>query len=138
MVFDVDTDEKLVAYSPITSNRAMAKVSKNNKGDAIIQIGNNIKFVFHDDENRFEVGTYPVVIDFKAFTTSKEQMIKNPTMVFSLPVGDADFTGTHTILYGNVLGFDTYVTVMIEGNANVSINDRIKVCVNPEGIKRAD
>ena len=59
-------------------------------------------------------------------------------MVFSLPVGDADFTGTHTILYGNVLGFDTYVTVMVEGNANVSINDRIKVCVNPEGIKRAD
>jgi hypothetical protein len=103
-----------------------------------MQIGNNIKFVFHDDENRFEPGTYPIVIDFKAFTTSKEQMIKNPTMVFSLPVGDADNIGNHTVLYGTVLGFDTYVTAMIDGTPNVSINDRIKVCVDPNGIKRAD
>ncbi|MBO5223429.1 MAG: sn-glycerol-3-phosphate ABC transporter ATP-binding protein UgpC [Clostridia bacterium] len=138
MIFDIETDEKLVAFSPITSNRATAKVSKNNKGDAIIQIGNNIKFVFHDDENRFEPGVYPVVIDFKAFSTSKEQMIKNPTMVFSLPIGDADNIGNHTVLYGNVLGFETYVTALIDGTPNVSINDRIKVCVDPEGIKRAD
>ena len=138
MIFDIETDEKLVAFSPITSNRAMAKVSKNSKGDAVMQIGNNIKFVFHDDTNKFEAGTYPVVIDFKAFSTSKEKMIKNPTMVFSLPVGDADNIGNHTILYGNVLGFETYVTAMIEGTPNVSINDRIKVCVDPDGIMRAE
>ena len=134
MMFDAETNEKLIAYSPITSNRAMAKVSKNKKGDCVIDIGRSIHFVFPDPEDKFVTGQYPVVIDYKAFTTSKEQMIKNPTMVMSFTIGDADNIGEHTIVYGDMNGFDTYLTAMFEGTPNVSIGDRIKIAVLPEGI----
>ncbi len=138
MFFDLETDEKLVAYSPITANKATAKVSKNAKGDVSMNIGQSIHFVFRDEDDRFVSGTYPVYIDFKAFSVSKEVMIKNPTMVISLPVGDADNIGNHTVVYGTILGFDTYLTAMFEGTPNVSIGDRLKIAVDPKGIIPVD
>ncbi len=135
MIFDMETDEKLIAYSPITANKATAKVTRNGKGEVSMVIGKSINFKFPDPENRFEEGTYPIVIDFKAFSTSKEVMIKNPTMVISLPIGDADNIGNHTIVYGQILGFDTYLTAMFEGTPNINIGDRIKIAVNPAAIQ---
>jgi hypothetical protein len=134
MFFDLATDEKLVAFSPITANKGLAKVTKNAKGDVVMNIGTAIHFVFHDADDKFKTGTYPVYIDFKAFSVSKEVMIKNPTMVISLPVGDADNLGNHTVVYGTFGGFDTYMTAMFDGTPPVSIGDRLKIAIDPKGI----
>jgi len=134
--FDAETGDALIAYRAITANTAMAKVSK--AGDKCSMIIGKSKFVFNDTDNRFEPGEYKVALNFKAFTDDKEVMAANPYMIYSLTVADADCLGSSTVVYANVLGYDSYVTIMFNGAPKLNIGDKFKLALLPEGISKVE
>ena len=91
--------------------------------------------MFEDTDNRFTPGEQKISIDFDAFTIDHSVMAANPYLIVSLLVGDADCLGSKTVVYSNLSGMDGYITAMFEGTPKLSINDKIKVAVKPEGIK---
>ena len=132
--FDAENGDTLIAFRAISANTAMAKVSKS--GTKCSMIVGKSKFIFNDTENRFAPGEYRVAIDYQKFTADKEIMASNPNMIYSVTVADADCLGSHTVIYANVLGYDTYVTLMFEGAPKLNIGDKFKVALLPEGISR--
>ena len=133
MFYDIESGDALIAYSPISANTATAKVSKSGS-KCSVSFGNT-KLVFEDTDNRFTPGEQKISIDFDAFTIDHSVMAANPYLIVSLLVGDADCLGSKTVVYSNLSGMDGYITAMFEGTPKLSINDKIKVAVKPEGIK---
>ena len=133
MFYDEETEDALIAYSPISANTATAKVSKSGS-KCTITFGNT-KLVFEDADDRFTPGEQKIAIDFDAFTADKAVMAANPYLIVSLLVGDADCLGGKTVVYANLAGMDSYLTAMFDGAPKLSINDKVKIAVKPEGIR---
>ena len=133
MFYDEETEDALIAYSPISANTATAKVSKSGS-KCTITFGNT-KLVFEDADDRFTPGEQTIAIDFDAFTADKAVMAANPYLIVSLLVGDADCLGGKTVVYANLAGMDSYLTAMFDGAPKLSINDKVKIAVKPEGIR---
>ncbi len=133
MFYDEETEDALIAYSPISANTATAKVSKSGS-KCTITFGNT-KLVFEDTDDRFTPGEQKIAIDFDAFTADKAVMAANPYLIVSLLVGDADCLGGKTVVYANLAGMDSYLTAMFDGAPKLSINDKVKIAVKPEGIR---
>ena len=136
MFYDAETENALIAYSPISENTATAKIAKNGT-KCVITFGNT-KFVFEDAEGKFTPGIHKIKLDFSKFTIDKATMAANPYMIVSVIVGDADCLGDRTVAYANLAGLDTYFTAMFEGAPKLNINDRLKVAMLPEGISQLD
>ena len=132
MFYDAETENALIAYSPISQNTANAKVAKN--GTKCTVTFGNTKLVFEDTDNRFTPGEQKIMLDFSKFTVDKATMAANPYLIVSVIVGDADCLGDKTVVYANLAGLDTYFTAMFDGAPKLNINDRFKVAVLPEGI----
>ena len=132
MFYDAETENALIAYSPISQNTANAKVAKN--GTKCTVTFGNTKLVFEDTDNRFTPGEQKIMLDFSKFTIDKATMAANPYLIVSVIVGDADCLGDKTVVYANLAGMDTYFTAMFDGAPKLNINDRFKVAVLPEGI----
>ncbi len=130
MLFDVETDEKLIAYKAISNNTFNAKVTISDKTPylATLTFGKNKVTVTND--GTFERGEFPFVIDYRNGDCSADSVKAEPKAVITGKVIDADILGENTIIYTAVDGIEPYMTTIVPGAPKLAIGDKIKFAVN--------
>ncbi len=135
-LYDIETEEKLVAFKPISSNAADATVAVK-EGVASISFGKS-RLVMPTDNKIREGGQYKIHIDPKAVTVGKEAVSKAGKMVIVGSVLDADTLGDYTLVYLKVEGFEPYFTAQIKGAPTYNIGDKVKMAISPLGVMSGD
>ena len=129
---DVDMNEKLIAYKPVSNNSATALVTvKDNT--ATVAFGKSKLNMVTNSEVR-EPGTAVINIDPRRVRVGKEEVAKAPKMVVVGRVKDADVLGANTIVYAEVEGMDKGFCAIVPGTVNYNVNDKVKFVVDPIGI----
>ena len=131
-LYDIYTDEKLIAYKPVSSNTIKATVTKKDNA-ATIAFGRTKLLMPTNDKIR-EEGEYEINIDPKAVTVGKEAIQKAPKMTMVGSVIDADTLGDYTLVYLKVDGFEPYFTAAIKGAPTYNIGDKVKMALNADYI----
>lgn len=130
---DVDQNEKLIAYKPVTTNTANALITVKDGTTATIAFGKSKLNMITNSEVR-EPGTAIVNIDPRRIRVGKEEVQKAPKMVVVGRVKDADVLGANTIVYAEVEGIEKGFCAIVPGTVNYNVNDKVKFVVDPLGI----
>ena len=130
---DVDNNEKLIAYKPVTNNTATAMITIKEGATATIEFGKTRLNMITNSEVR-EPGTAIVNIDPRSIRVGKEEVQKAPKMVVVGRVKDADVLGANTIVYAEVEGIEGGFCAIVPGTVNYNVNDKVKFVVDPNGI----
>ncbi len=129
---DIDQNEKLIAYKPVTTNKATALITVKD-GTAAISFGKSKLNMITNSEVR-EPGTAVINIDPRRIRVGKEEVQKAPKMVVVGRVKDADVLGANTIVYADVEGIEGGFCAIVPGTVNYNVNDKVKFVIDPIGI----
>lgn len=132
-LYDIDTEEKLIAFKPVSANNADAAVTVK-EGVASISFGRT-KLSMPTDNKIRESGEYKIHIDPKSIYVGKEALSKAPKMVMSGSVLDADNLGDYTMVYLKADGFEPYFSAQIKGAPTYNIGDKVKMAIHPLGVQ---
>lgn len=130
---DVDQNEKLIAYKPVTNNTATALITVKDGTTATVAFGKTKLNMITNSEVR-EPGTAVINIDPRRIRVGKEEVSKSPKMVVVGRVKDADVLGANTIVYADVEGIEKGFCAIVPGTVNYNVNDKVKFVVDPIGI----
>ncbi|MDE6397713.1 MAG: hypothetical protein K2L51_00165, partial [Clostridiales bacterium] len=130
---DIDQNEKLIAYKPVTNNTATAQILVKDGTTATVQFGKTKLNMITNSEVR-EPGTAVINIDPRRIRVGKEEVQKAPKMVVVGKVKDADVLGANTIVYADVEGIEGGFCAIVPGTVNYNVNDKVKFVVDPLGI----
>ncbi len=130
---DVDSNEKLVAYKPVTKNTATALITVKDGTTATVAFGKSKLNMITNSEVR-EPGTAIINIDPRHIRVGKEEVQKNSKMVVTGRVKDADVLGANTIVYADVEGIEGGFCAIVPGTVNYNVNDKVKFAIDPLGI----
>ena len=137
---DVDQDEKLIAYAPVTTNtaRALVTIKEGSSGTGVSSMANiafgktHLAMVTNSEVK--VAGDTIINIDPRHIRVGKEAVAKAPKMVVVGRVKDADELGANTIVYAEVEGMEGMFCAIVPGTVNYNLNDKVKFAIDPDGI----